>query len=192
MFKKFLLTSLPVMLCISPAYAISSKYAQQLERSGCTQVSETQGCDIHKSKADNAKAGFIVSTTVNAAQKLSYKQKLERSGCTQLSEINGCDINKTRAENNVTSVIVSTTPFSGNWVAVAPAVHTIVANIYINDKNMVWVNGNQVNAKKSDDTLVFKTGTITYSIQGKHYSKGKNVWKDSDAGTSGPIEGKAD
>lgn len=192
MFKKLLLIFFPFVLSISPAYAISSNYAQQLERSGCTQVTETQGCDIHKSKAENSKAGFIVSTTVNAAQKLSYKQKLERSGCTQLSEINGCDIKKTRAENNVTSVIVSTSPFSGNWVAVAPAVHTIVANIYINDKNMVWVNGNQVIAKKSDDTLNFKTGTITYSIQGKNNSKGKNVWFDSDAGTSGPIEGKTD
>lgn len=171
---------------------LCSKYAQQLERSGCTQVSETQGCDIHKSKADNAKAGFIVSTTVNAAQKLSYKQKLERSGCTQLSEINGCDINKTRAENNVTSSVVSTSPFSGNWIAVASEVNTIVANIYINDKDKVWVNGNQVNAKKSDDTLIFKTGSITYSIQGKNNSKGKNVWFDSDAGTGGPIEGKAD
>lgn len=42
----------------SPAYAINDKYRQQLERSGCTQVSEAQGCDIHKTKAENAKAGF--------------------------------------------------------------------------------------------------------------------------------------
>lgn len=42
----------------SPAYAINDKYRKQLEQSGCTQVSELQGCDIHKSKAENAKAGF--------------------------------------------------------------------------------------------------------------------------------------
>lgn len=53
---------LPVLAILivaqSPAYAINDKYRQQLEQSGCTQVSETQGCDIHKSKAENAKAGF--------------------------------------------------------------------------------------------------------------------------------------
>lgn len=40
------------------AHAINAAYARQLERSGCTQVSEAQGCDIRKSKAENAKAGF--------------------------------------------------------------------------------------------------------------------------------------
>ena len=33
-------------------------YEQKLERSGCTQVSELSGCDINKSKAENAAAGF--------------------------------------------------------------------------------------------------------------------------------------
>ncbi len=42
-----------------PAHAINSQYANKLERSGCTQASELQGCDINKSKAENAKAGFI-------------------------------------------------------------------------------------------------------------------------------------
>lgn len=42
-----------------PAYAINAKYARQLERSGCTQVSETQGCDINKTKAENAQAGSV-------------------------------------------------------------------------------------------------------------------------------------
>jgi hypothetical protein len=38
--------------------AIDAEYRRLLERSGCTQVTETQGCDIHKTKAENAKAGF--------------------------------------------------------------------------------------------------------------------------------------
>ena len=38
------------LLGIAPAHAISAKYAEQLERSGCTQVTEAQGCDIHKTK----------------------------------------------------------------------------------------------------------------------------------------------
>jgi hypothetical protein len=42
----------------SSAAGIDEKYRQQLERSGCTQVSELQGCDIHKTKAQNAQAGF--------------------------------------------------------------------------------------------------------------------------------------
>jgi hypothetical protein len=40
------------------AHAINAKHAQQLERSGCTQVTEAQGCDITKTKAENAQAGF--------------------------------------------------------------------------------------------------------------------------------------
>lgn len=40
------------------AHAIDEKYRQKLERSGCTQVSEMDGCDINKTKAENAKAGF--------------------------------------------------------------------------------------------------------------------------------------
>jgi hypothetical protein len=56
---KIILPALAVLLLVqSPAHAINDKYRKQLEKSGCTQVSESQGCDIHKSKAENAKAGF--------------------------------------------------------------------------------------------------------------------------------------
>lgn len=49
-----------IMGCIAcgvmnSAYAIDAKYRQQLEHSGCTQVTELQGCDIRKSKEENAK-----------------------------------------------------------------------------------------------------------------------------------------
>ena len=40
------------------AHAIDPAYAKKLERSGCTQASELQGCDINKTKAENAAAGF--------------------------------------------------------------------------------------------------------------------------------------
>lgn len=46
------------LLAHGSALAINDKYARQLERSGCTQVSEAQGCDITKTRAENAKAGF--------------------------------------------------------------------------------------------------------------------------------------
>jgi hypothetical protein len=42
-------------------------YAKKLERSGCTQVSEMQGCNINKTKAENAKAGFGTAPTAMAA-----------------------------------------------------------------------------------------------------------------------------
>lgn len=50
------------------AHAIDAKYREQLERSGCTQVSEAQGCDINKTKAENAKAGFVVEDPAHDAK----------------------------------------------------------------------------------------------------------------------------
>jgi hypothetical protein len=46
------------LLASTSAHAIDAKYRKLLERSGCTQVTESEGCDIHKTKAENAKAGF--------------------------------------------------------------------------------------------------------------------------------------
>lgn len=49
----------PLCLClVSPVSAIDAKYATQLERSGCTQLTELQGCDITKTREENAAAGF--------------------------------------------------------------------------------------------------------------------------------------
>ena len=53
-----MLAAAALLLALGSAHAINARYAQQLERSGCTQVSEAQGCDIRKTKAENAKAGF--------------------------------------------------------------------------------------------------------------------------------------
>ena len=52
---------LAALLSLPSAHAINAKYAEQLEKSGCTQVTEAQGCDIKKSRAENAKAGFAVT-----------------------------------------------------------------------------------------------------------------------------------
>lgn len=46
------------------ACAISHKYREALERSGCNQQTELQGCDIHKSAAWNARHGFGPEATV--------------------------------------------------------------------------------------------------------------------------------
>ncbi|MBZ6065798.1 hypothetical protein ACKC5O_05100 [Aeromonas schubertii] len=58
MFKQTALLLSLALMGMTPAHAISAKYRQQLEQSGCTQVTEAQGCDIHKSKAENTAAGF--------------------------------------------------------------------------------------------------------------------------------------
>jgi hypothetical protein len=62
--------TLATLLALPSAHAINAKYAEQLEKSGCTQVSEAQGCDIRKSRAENAKAGVAVTL---APEKLAAK-----------------------------------------------------------------------------------------------------------------------
>ncbi len=185
------------LLGIAPAHAISAKYVEQLERSGCTQVTEAQGCDIHKTKAENAKAGFgAAAPAAEGGLNLSYEQKLERSGCTQVSELNGCDINKTKAENaaagvgNAPAAATSGSPYAGNWIATFPQTGATVANIRIDGKDQVWVNDKKVNAKKSDGALVFKDGMVIYTIQGDRRIKDEDGWVDNDAGTKGPINAK--
>lgn len=67
MTRRLSLVCLLAALLQVPAHAINATYARQLERSGCTQVSETQGCDIRKSKAENAKAGFVAAPAASRA-----------------------------------------------------------------------------------------------------------------------------
>lgn len=55
-------------LTSASAHAINAKYRQQLINSGCTQVSEAQGCDITKTKAENAKAGFVINAPSHDAK----------------------------------------------------------------------------------------------------------------------------
>ncbi|EAV4803774.1 hypothetical protein B9M40_001199 [Salmonella enterica subsp. enterica serovar Praha] len=62
MMKK-VLTALAVMVVVGSvipqkAYAISASYRAKLERSGCTQVTESQGCNVNKSKEWNKQHGF--------------------------------------------------------------------------------------------------------------------------------------
>lgn len=52
--KKLMITAAVLTVVAAlPAHAISQKYREQLERSGCTQVTEGNGCDITKSKEWN-------------------------------------------------------------------------------------------------------------------------------------------
>jgi hypothetical protein len=72
------------------AYAIDAKYRQQLEYSGCTQVSELQGCDISKTKEENIKAGLVESNNAVTDQNASISQPqwiAERQDGTSLARI---------------------------------------------------------------------------------------------------------
>jgi len=66
--KKLAIAIAMVLSAQTSAYAINAKYTQQLERSGCTQASEAQGCDITKTKEENAKAGFDTGVPVEKAK----------------------------------------------------------------------------------------------------------------------------
>lgn len=150
--NRVILSALAILLVSqSPAYAINDKYRKQLEQSGCTQVSEAQGCDIHKSKAENAKAGF------------SNEAPLATDSAT------------------------APTPYAGQWVAKGDAGKT-VATIRIDSKENVWVNGERVNAKRTDGTLQFRQGKLTFTLQGDRRLTNEDYWTDSGAGTRGPIE----
>ncbi|TWD45707.1 hypothetical protein [Pseudomonas sp. SJZ131] len=157
--NKAILPALVILIAAqAPAYAINDKYRKQLEQSGCTQVSEAQGCDIHKSKAENAKAGFsnpaVDATTDPAAD---------------------------------TAATPTPTPYAGQWVAKSEAGKT-VATIRIDAKEQVWVNGERVNAKRTDGTLQFRHGKFLFTLQGDRRLQNQDYWTDSDAGTKGPIQ----
>jgi len=65
--RPLLLASSLCLFVGAPAFAIDAKYAAKLERSGCTQVSELQGCDINKTREENAQAGFGPGAAAPAA-----------------------------------------------------------------------------------------------------------------------------
>ncbi|HHZ8494054.1 TPA: hypothetical protein ACWMK0_001497 [Enterobacter mori] len=53
--KKLMMIVISATMAAAPAYAINAHYRAQLERSGCTQISDGDGsCDINKTKAENA------------------------------------------------------------------------------------------------------------------------------------------
>lgn len=147
--KRLILPALAILIATqSPAYAINDKYRQQLEQSGCTQVSETQGCDIHKTRAENAKAGFT---------------------------------------NPVAQSTITQTPYAGQWVAKSDSGDT-VATIRIDAKEQVWVNGQRVDAQRTDGTLQFRQGKLVFTLQGDRRLQNEDYWMDTDAGTKGPIQ----
>lgn len=135
---------LPLLLGLLavPAQAIDPGYARQLERAGCTQMSELQGCDIRRSRAENERAGFKAGQPV--------------------------------------------TPYAGRWLARHQDGRP-VARIRIDGNERVWVDEQPVQARRSDGALVFRRGPVMFTVQGDRRLVGEDVWRDTDAGTQGPI-----
>lgn len=135
---------LPLLLALLavPAQAIDPGYARQLERAGCTQMSELQGCDIRRSRAENERAGFKAGQPV--------------------------------------------TPYAGRWLARHDDGRA-VARIRIDGNERVWVDEQPVQARRSDGALVFRRGPVMFTVQGDRRLVGEDMWRDTDAGTQGPI-----
>jgi hypothetical protein len=148
-----------LLLLATASHAIDAEYAKKLERSGCTQMTELQGCDINKTKAENAKAAASAQAGAKAVP-----------GPGPAKAVTG----------------TAASPYTGNWLATGTEGAT-VAKIRIDGKEKVWVNGKPVKAKRSDGALVFKDKFITYTIQGDLRLKGEDTWYDSDAKSRGPI-----
>ncbi|SEN32275.1 hypothetical protein SAMN04487857_113160 [Pseudomonas sp. ok272] len=145
--NKVILPALAIfLLAQSPAYAINERYRQQLERSGCTQVSEAQGCDITKTQAQNAEAGLVTAPAPATHQ----------------------------------------APYAGQWVAKSDTGAT-VATLRVDKQDKVWVNGTRVSVKRTASTMQFRQGPITFTLHKDPALKHQDYWRDTDAGTQGPI-----
>ncbi|EIP9221069.1 hypothetical protein LT875_002516 [Salmonella enterica] len=77
------------------AAAISAKYRAQLERSGCTQMTDGNGCDIHKTKAQNAAAAKKTASNVApwAGKYGAFKENGQRVADIVITRANTVTIN---------------------------------------------------------------------------------------------------
>jgi hypothetical protein len=66
-----------ILLAATSAQAIDAQYRRLLERSGCTEMSEQQGCDVHKTKKQNAKAGFAPDAPGNLGTRVAEQACLK-------------------------------------------------------------------------------------------------------------------
>ena len=78
-------------------------------------------------------------------------------------------------------------PYQGKWTAKNSETGATVANIQVDGKEQVWVNGVKVKAKRADGALQFRQGTILYTLQGDPRIRDESDWNDSDVQNTGPI-----
>ena len=94
------------------ANAIDHHYAKKLERSGCTQASELQGCDINKTKAENARAGFGAAEGTGGSDVSQEDAQYHSGGHAPAAAIQAC--NKF-ADQGYDGTIVSQNPMKPGW-----------------------------------------------------------------------------
>lgn len=71
--KKLMMIVISAAVAAAPAYAINAHYRAQLERSGCTQISDGDGsCDINKTKAENAAQNEQTKTVQDPMREASF------------------------------------------------------------------------------------------------------------------------
>lgn len=161
--KKRLLAILVLGLTTATtACAIAPAMQKKYERSGCTQMSELNGCDVNKSYEWNRAHGFIENTN-------SQQNRHHRHG-------------DDRQSNSSEEQSGSYARFAGNYVAKFENGKRSV-DIHV-DGYGVYVNGNEVkdiNAYK--DTMTFRSGYATYTLK----ENGRGSWNDSDSGNAGKI-----
>lgn len=76
--KKALIAALTLAaITTAPAHAISAQYRAQLERSGCNEMNAGKWCDIHKTKAENAKN--TVKQTPNPVKESNVPQYVKEA-----------------------------------------------------------------------------------------------------------------
>lgn len=163
--NKRLLTLLVLGLTTATtACAITPAMQKKYERSGCTQMSELNGCDVNKSYQWNRDHGFIENS--NGQQNRHHHGEKQQ--------------NTTNTDNHDNAGIDG--KFSGNYVAKFANGQRSV-DIHVEDSG-VYVNGNEVrDVNTYQDTMTFRVGYATYTIK----TNGHGSWNDSDAGNAGKI-----
>lgn len=73
--KKIMMSVLTLAtIAAAPAQAINAKYREQLIRSGCTEMNAGISCDIHKTKAQNARPSSKTATKPTQTTSQHYEQ----------------------------------------------------------------------------------------------------------------------
>jgi len=163
--KKRLLTLFVLGLTTATtACAITPAMQKKYEHSGCTQMSELNGCDINKSYQWNRDHGFIENG--NSQQSRNHHGEEQQNTADRDNHDNADIYGK----------------FSGNYVAKFANGQRSV-DIHV-EGSSVYVNGNEVrDVNTYQDTMTFRVGYATYTIK----TNGRGSWNDSDAGNAGKI-----
>ena len=110
-----------VLVASTSAHAIDAKYRQLLERSGCTQVSETQGCDIHKTKRQNAKAGFVADAPGNLGTRVAEQACLAAVAKTVHKSRSRLSVSEVLPAGSNTTVMVIVPGANAPWSCLSDA-----------------------------------------------------------------------